>query len=62
MGTAWGIVELPGRPYVVTAMVTYGDADPDAALRRIADAAWEHFSRIARASGYGVRVPLEFVR
>ena len=28
------------------------------AIRAVADAAYEHFRRVARASGYGVRVPL----
>lgn len=57
--TAWGIVELPARPYVVVGMVTYADGDEaSAALRSIADAAYEYHRRLARASRYGVRVPL----
>ncbi|MEN9818116.1 MAG: hypothetical protein RLZ32_1996 [Gemmatimonadota bacterium] len=57
--TAWGIVALPGRPYALAVMTTYGDAAPgQQAIRAVADAAYEHFRRVARASGYGVRVPL----
>jgi beta-lactamase class A len=57
--TAWGIVALPGRPFALAVMTTYGDAAPgQQAIRAVADAAYEHFRRVARASGYGVRVPL----
>lgn len=60
---AWGIVDLPGHPYVVTAMVTYaGEAGADDAIRRVADAAYAYMLRVARASPYGVRVPLEIIR
>lgn len=57
--TAWGIVALPGRPYALAVMVTYADEAPgQQAIRAVADAAYEHFRRLARASAYGVRVPL----
>ncbi|MCC6319028.1 MAG: serine hydrolase [Gemmatimonadaceae bacterium] len=60
--TAWALVALPGRPYVITVMVTYGDAaEALAAIRQVADASWEYFRRLARASAYGVRVPLSLV-
>jgi beta-lactamase class A len=60
VNTMWGLVDLPGRPYVVVAMVNYSDAD-DAmrALRRIADAAYAYFHVLARSTPYGARVPLE---
>ena len=60
VNTAWGLVDLPGRPYVVVGMVNYSDAD-DAmrALRRIADAAYGYFHVLARSTPYGARVPLE---
>ena len=58
VNTAWGLVDLPGRPYVVVGMVNYSDAD-DAmrALRRIADAAYGYFHVLARSTPYGARVP-----
>lgn len=57
--TSWGLFALPGNPYVVTVMVNYSDAAPgQAALRQIADAAYEYFRRVARTSAFGVRVPL----
>jgi beta-lactamase class A len=60
VNTAWGLVDLPGRPYVVVGMVNYSDVD-DAmrARRRIADAAYGYFHVLARSTPYGARVPLE---
>jgi beta-lactamase class A len=57
VNTAWGLVDLPGRPYVVVGMVNYGDADDATrALRRIADAAYGYFHVLARSTPYGARV------
>lgn len=57
--TAWGLVDLPERPYVLAMMVTYGDdREAAAALRSLAAASWQYYRRLARSSGYGVRVPL----
>jgi beta-lactamase class A len=62
VNTAWGLVDLPGRPYVVVGMVNYSDADDGMrALRRIADAAYGYFHVLARSTPYGARVPLEVV-
>jgi beta-lactamase class A len=59
VNTAWGLVDLPGRPYVVVGMVNYSDAgDGMRALRRIADAAYGYFHVLARSTPYGARVPL----
>ena len=58
VNTAWGLVDLPGRPYVVVGMVNYSDAeDGMRALRRIADAAYGYFHVLARSTPYGARVP-----
>ena len=58
VSTAWGIVDLPGAPYVVVAMVNYGDeAVAQRTIRQVADAAWEYFHVLARSTPYGVRVP-----
>ena len=62
VNTAWGLVDLPGRPYVVVGMVNYSDADEGMkALRRIADAAYGYFHVLARSTPYGVRVPIEVI-
>lgn len=60
VNTMWGLVDLPGRPYVVVGMVNYSDADEAMrALRRIADAAYGYFHVLARSTPYGARVPLD---
>ena len=62
VNTAWGLVDLPGRPYVVVGMVNYSDADEGMrALRRIADAAYGYFHVLARSTPYGARVPLDMI-
>jgi beta-lactamase class A len=62
VNTAWGLVDLPGRPYVVVGMVNYSDADEGMkALRRIADAAYGYFHVLARSTPYGARVPLDVI-
>jgi beta-lactamase class A len=62
VNTAWGLVDLPGRPYVVVGMVNYSDADEGMrALRRIADAAYGYFRVLARSTPYGARVPLDMI-
>ena len=62
VNTMWGLVDLPGRPYVVVGMVNYSDADDATrALRRIADAAYAYFHVLARSTPYGARVPLELL-
>jgi beta-lactamase class A len=61
VATSWGLFALAGRPYVVTAMVSYStEAQASKALRDVADAAYAYFFRLARASAYGVRVPAAF--
>jgi len=62
VNTAWGLVDLPGRPYVVVGMVNYSDAEEGSrALRRIADAAYGYFHVLARSTRYGARVPLDVI-
>ncbi|MBL0170927.1 MAG: serine hydrolase [Gemmatimonadaceae bacterium] len=56
--TSWGLFALPANPYVVTVMVNYSDdVVATRTIRQVADAAYEYFKRVARASPYGVRVP-----
>lgn len=60
--TAWGIVELRGRPYAMAVMVNYSDADAaSAAIRRASAAAFDHFRRLAGATAWGTRVPVELM-
>lgn len=57
VATAWGIVGLPDRPYVLTVMTNYG-GDGDALIRAVQSAVYDHFSRLDRSTDHGVRVPL----
>jgi len=61
VATAWALVSLPDRPYVLTVMTNYG-VDGDATVRRVSEAAWEYFYRLARSTDHGARVPLDVVR
>jgi beta-lactamase class A len=58
----WAIVEVPDRPFVFTAMTNYGFADGGEAIERAARAAYDYARRLARATEYGVRVPLEVIQ
>ncbi|HEX9580718.1 MAG TPA: serine hydrolase [Gemmatimonadales bacterium] len=55
--TVWALVDLPGRPYALSVMTTYG-GDGGEAVRRASAAAYEYFSRLAGATPYGTRVPV----
>jgi len=48
-------VDLPGRPYVAAIMTSYlrREADGEAAIREISEAAFQTFDRLARASEHG---------
>jgi beta-lactamase class A len=62
VATAWGLVELPGRPYIVTVMTNYGRGEGDDAIETISKGAYDYFARLAGATGYGTRVPLELLK
>jgi len=53
---AWAFVDLPGRPYAFAIMTSYG-TDNATAVRTASQAAFDYFSRLARANRYGARVP-----
>lgn len=57
----WSIVELPDRPFVFTAMTSYGAGDGTDAIERAARAAYDYASRLARATEYGARVPIDVI-
>jgi beta-lactamase class A len=61
VATAWGLVSLPDRPYVVAVMTTYG-GDGSELVGAVSEVVHAHFARLARSTDYGVRVPLEVIR
>lgn len=61
VSTAWGLVSVPDRPYAIAIMTTYG-GDGGALVREVSEIAYSHFSRLARSTDYGVRVPLDVIR
>jgi beta-lactamase class A len=50
-----GVVFVPGRPFVLCVMTSYLEDERagEAAISRIAGAAWRYFDRVGRASPYG---------
>lgn len=58
----WGIVDLPGRPFAIAAMVNYGDGDDASdAIAAAVEASHAHFARLAGATPNGARVPLRYL-
>lgn len=55
--TVWALVNLPGRPYALAVMTTYGGNGGEA-VRRTSEAAYEFFARLAGATPFGTRVPV----
>ncbi len=60
VSTAWALVQLPGRPYAVGVMATYG-GDGDAVVEAVSRAAYGYFSRLAGATPWGTRVDPEMM-
>ncbi|HEY4218459.1 MAG TPA: serine hydrolase [Gemmatimonadaceae bacterium] len=60
----WAYVELPDRPYILTVMTNYGadGTDGGAAIRQASDVAYKYFSRLARSTPFGLRVPASYLR
>lgn len=56
----WALVEVPNRPFTIAVMTTYNGekAGADEAIAEIARLAYDYFSRLARSTSYGARVPL----
>ena len=61
VATVWALVELPDRPYVLTVMTNYG-GDGEDAVRRASEVAYGYFSKLAQATPYGTRVPLDLIK
>lgn len=61
VATVWALVDLPGRPYVLSVMTSYG-GDGNALVEAASAAACGYFSKLAGATPYGTRVPLDVLR
>lgn len=58
----WAFVDLPGRPFAVAVMGTYSDSDLVLEVeRQVASECFRYFSRLAGATSYGTRVPLDLL-
>lgn len=57
VATAWALVRLRGRPYVMAVMVSYGDARVDDVVRSAVRLTHAYFARLASVTPYGVHVP-----
>ncbi|MGH7700479.1 MAG: serine hydrolase [Gemmatimonadales bacterium] len=62
--TVWALVALPDRPYALAVMTNYGGprAGRQDPIRRVSEVAYGDFYKLARATPYGTRVPLEVIR
>ena len=59
VSTSWALVNLPGRPFVLTVMTNYGDSERGrTAIREIAMLALDYYGKLAGATPNGARVPL----
>lgn len=57
VATAWALVRLRDRPYVVAVMVSYGDAHVDDVVRSTVRLTHAYFARLASTTPFGVHVP-----
>ncbi len=50
-----GIIEIPGRPFVISVMTTYleNNDDGERAVRAVARSVYDYFDRLNRSSAYG---------
>jgi beta-lactamase class A len=61
VATVWALVGLPGRPYVLSVMTNYG-GNGNAVIEAVSAAAYGYFTKLAGATPYGTRVPLDVLR
>jgi beta-lactamase class A len=57
VSTAWALVRLRGRPYVLAVMVSYSDARADETVRAAVRLIHAYFARLASVTPLGVHVP-----
>jgi beta-lactamase class A len=62
VSTAWGIVNVEGAPYAVSAMVTYGNATAADVVGQVSAAAYAYFAKLSGATAYGARVPPALIK
>jgi beta-lactamase class A len=61
--TSWGAVDLEGRPYALAVMGNYGDTEGITEnIEAVAELSHWYFSRLAGATDYGTRVPVELLQ
>ncbi len=60
----WAVVYVPGRPFAISVMTNYNGetANANDAIANVAKLAYDYFSRLARSTAYGARVPLELLK
>lgn len=61
VATAWALVDVPDRPYVLSVMSNYG-GNGGAVIEEISAVAYDYFSRLSGITEYGTRVPLDVKR
>jgi len=61
VATVWALVDLPGRPYVLTVMSNYGGEGGEV-VEAASEAAFRYFSKLSGATPYGTRVSPELLR
>lgn len=61
VATVWALVDLPGRPYVLTVMSNYG-GEGGQVVEAASAAAFRYFSKLSGATPYGTRVSPELMR
>lgn len=62
VATSWALVELPDRPFVIAIMTNYGGGNGNDAIREAAKVVYAYFTRLARSTPYGTRVPLSVLQ
>lgn len=60
----WAVVYVPGRPFAISVMTNYNGetANANDAIANVAKLSYDYFSRLARSTEYGARVPLELLK
>ena len=60
--TSWGVVDLEGRPYALAVMGNYGETpEISAEIETVAALSYWYFTRLAGATEYGTRVPVDLL-